>query len=44
MLSISVLLDKTKVAGFHWKNADVSRTQQVCYVIPIFFEFSLGKV
>ena len=44
MESIPVFLDITKVAGFRWKNADVSRTQGVCHVIYTFFESSLGKV
>ena len=38
MQSISVF------ANFHWKNADVSRTQGVFRMIYIFFESSLGKV
>ena len=28
---------------FSWKNADASRTQEVCHVINIFFGSSLGK-
>ena len=40
----NVFLDITKVAGFLWKNADVSRTQEVCHVIYIFFGFTLSKV
>ena len=38
--SIYVFLDITKVADFRWKNADVSRTQEVyhvVYIILIFF-------
>ena len=44
MQSISVFLDTTKFANFQWKNADLSRTQEECYMIHIFFESSLGKV
>ena len=33
-----------KFADFQWKNAHVSTTQGVCYVIHIFFGSSLGKV
>ena len=44
MQSISVSLDKTKVADFRLKNADISRTQVVFHVIYIFFGSSLGKV
>ena len=44
MESISVFLDVTKVADFRLKNADVTRTREVCHVIYIFFGFSLGKV
>ena len=44
MQSISVFFDVVKFADFLWKNADVSRTQEVCHVIHIFFESSLGKV
>ena len=44
MWSLSPLLDITKIADFRWKHADVSRTERVCHVIHIFFEFSLGKV
>ena len=35
MQSASAFLDITKVAGFHWKNADVGK-QGVCYMISIF--------
>ena len=35
MQSISVILDITKVADFRKKNIDISRTQEVCYVIYI---------
>ena len=44
MQSLSVFFDITKIADFWWKNADVSRTQRVCYVIHIFFGSTLGKV
>ena len=37
MQSVSVFLDMTNVADFRRKNADVSRTQEVCHVIYIFF-------
>ena len=37
--------DLAKIAHFQWKNADVSRTQRVYYLICIiFFRSSLGKV
>ena len=39
-----MFFDKTKVANFMQKNADVSRNQGLCHVIHIFFESSLGKV
>ena len=32
-----------KFFDFHWKNADVSRTQEVLHAINIFFGSSLGK-
>ena len=44
MVSISVFLDITKVIDFWWQNSDFSRTQEVCHVIHIFFESTLGKV
>ena len=44
MQSIFVFLDIAKFADFRGKNSDVSRTQEVCHVIHIFFKFSLGKV
>ena len=44
MQSVPVLLDTTKFADFQWKNADVSRIQDVCHVISIFFGSSLGMV
>ena len=44
MESISAFLDIAKFADFWCKNADVSRTQGICYVIHIFFRSSLGMV
>ena len=44
MQSISVFLDITKFVDCKWKNANISRTQEVCHVIYIFFGSSLGKV
>ena len=44
MQSMSVFLDITKFAGFRWKNADVSRTHDLCHVIYILFGASLDKV
>ena len=44
MQSISVFLDITKVADFQWKNADVSRTQGVNYVIYVFWGSFADKV
>ena len=41
---LSVFLDTKEVIDFRWKNADVSRTQEVCHVIYIYFGSSLGKV
>ena len=43
MQSISVFLDITKLADFWRKNANISRSQEVCHVIHIFFKSSLGK-
>ena len=40
----TVFLDIAKFADFRWKNADVSRTQEVCQVINIFLGYSLGEV
>ena len=40
MQSVSV----SDVTKFDVKNADLSRTQGVCYVIQIIFGSSLGKV
>ena len=44
MQSISEFFYITKVPDFQWKNADISRTQEVCHVIYIFFGSSLGKI
>ena len=44
MQSISTFLDITKIADFPWKSADVSRTQELCHMIYMFFGSSLGKV
>ena len=44
MESVSAFIDITKFYDFQWKNADVSRSQEVCHVIQIFFGSSLGKV
>ena len=44
MQSISVFSDIAKFADFQWKNADFRRNQEMCHVINIFFQFSLGKV
>ena len=41
---ISAFLDMTKIAGFWWKNADVSRTLGVCHVTYMFFESYLGMI
>ena len=38
MQSTSVFVNITKVADFHWKNADDSRVQGVRYVIYIFLD------
>ena len=37
MESMSVFFDIAKYGDFWWKNADASRTQQVCHVIHIYF-------
>ena len=42
--SICVFLDVAKFADLRLKNADVSRTQEMYYVIYEFFGYSLGKV
>ena len=42
MQSISVFLDMTKVANFWWKNADASRSQDVCHMIYLFGSFLAG--
>ena len=39
MQSMSIFID-----DFRLKNADVSRIQEVCHVIHVFFGSSLGKV
>ena len=44
MQSISVFLGISKIADFWRINADVSRNQEACHVIYIFFGSSLGKV
>ena len=41
MQSIFLLLDITKVGDFHHGN--VSRTQVLCHVIHMLFEYSFGK-
>ena len=44
MQSTCVFLDVAKFADFRWKIADVSRTQDMCHVIHIFFGLLLGKI
>ena len=44
MQSVSLFLDVTKFADFQWKNADFSKTKEVCHMNHIFFESSLGNV
>ena len=44
MQSISVFLDISKYVDFRWKNPDVSRTQEVCHVTPIFLGSFLGML
>ena len=44
MESISVFRDIAKFTDFHRKNADVSRTQEMCHMIQIFLGSFLGKV
>ena len=44
MQSVYVFLDIAKFVEFLKEDADVSRNQEVCYVIRIFFRYSLGKV
>ena len=34
---MSVFFDIAKFADFHRKNPDISRTQEMCHVIHIFF-------
>ena len=43
MQSISSVLDITTVSDYKWKNADASRTQDMCHVIYIFFGSDLVK-
>ena len=33
-----------RVADFWWKNGNISRTQDICHMIYIFFGSSQGKV
>ena len=42
MQSISIFPDAAKFADLRWKNADVSRSQEVWHMIYIFFGSSLG--
>ena len=44
MQSVPVFSDILKIAGFRWKNADVSRAQGVCHMIYVFCGSYLGKV
>ena len=44
MQYISVFFDITTVADFRRRNANVRRTQEVCYVNYTFFGSPLGKV
>ena len=44
MQSIPVYPDILKIVDFQWKNADINRTQEVCYKIYVFLGSSLGKV
>ena len=44
MQSIPVFPDITKIADCWSRNADVSRNQEVCHVIFVFFGSSLDKV
>ena len=44
MQSTSVFLDIATFGNLWWKEADVSRTQEVCHVIHIFLVSSLGEV
>ena len=44
MQSTPVFPDILKIIDFQWKNANVSRPQEVCHVIYVFFWSSLGKV
>ena len=42
MKSTSASVDIAKFANFQWKNADISRFEEVCHVILKFFGISLG--
>ena len=44
MQSLSVFLDKTKIADFLWKNADATSTQGVCHMIYMFCRSPSVKV
>ena len=44
MQSITVLPDRTKIADFRRKNAEVSRILGLCHVTYVFFGSSLGKI
>ena len=44
MQPIFVFLDITKVDSLRWKNAWVSKTEELCHVVYMFFGSSLGKV
>ena len=44
MQSISVFSNIANFVNIRFKNAAVSRTQEVCQVIHIFFGSSLGKI
>ena len=44
MQSTSVFPYIATFGDLRWKNTDVSRTQGVCHVNQILFEFSLGKL
>ena len=44
MQSLPVFPDIRETADFRWKNADVSRTQEVYYVIYVSFRSYLGTV
>ena len=44
MQSVSLFSDIANFPDLQWKNVDVSRTQERCHVIHMFFGFSLYKV